>query len=190
MGRQEGEYSLAAVTSARCAHEHPGPSVVPAMDSGGDLRSHTVSSGGSPVHVSLTVWIVSLVAVIGILGVALLVIGRRPHVPSMRECALWVGLYVGLAIAFGIGVSVVSGPSYGGEFFAGWLTEYSLSVDNLFVFVIIMARFKVPKPFQQKALLIGIGLALVMRGAFIAVGAAALSKFEWIFYIFGAFLVY
>ncbi len=142
------------------------------------------------MHVSLTVWIVSLVAVIGILGVDLLVIGRRPHVPSMRECALWVGLYVGLAIAFGIGVSVISGPSSGGEFFAGWLTEYSLSVDNLFVFVIIMARFKVPKPFQQKALLIGIGLALVMRGAFIAVGAAALSTFEWIFYIFGAFLVY
>jgi tellurite resistance protein TerC len=142
------------------------------------------------VHVSLTVWIVSLVAVIGILGVDLLVIGRRPHVPSMRECALWVGLYVGLAIAFGIGVSVISGPSSGGEFFAGWLTEYSLSVDNLFVFVIIMARFKVPKAFQQKALLIGIGLALVMRGAFIAVGAAALSTFEWIFYIFGAFLVY
>jgi tellurite resistance protein TerC len=142
------------------------------------------------VQVSSLVWIVSLVVVVAVLAVDLLVIGRRPHVPSTRECALWVAFYVSLAIIFGIGVGLVWGTSYAGEFFAGWLTEYSLSVDNLFVFVIIMARFKVPKPFQQKALLIGIGLALVMRGIFIALGSAAISRFEWIFYIFGAFLVY
>jgi tellurite resistance protein TerC len=142
------------------------------------------------VQVSSLVWIISLTVVGVVLAVDLLVIGRRPHVPSTRECALWVAFYVGLAIAFGVGISVIYGTSYGGEFFAGWLTEYSLSVDNLFVFVIIMARFKVPKAFQQKALLIGIVLALIMRGVFIAVGAAALSRFEWIFYIFGAFLVY
>jgi tellurite resistance protein TerC len=82
------------------------------------------------------------------------------------------------------------GPRYGGEFFAGWVTEYSLSVDNLFVFVVIMARFRTPREYQQKALMIGIVLALVMRGAFIAVGAAALNRFEWIFYFFGLFLVY
>jgi tellurite resistance protein TerC len=142
------------------------------------------------VQVSAFVWTISLVAVVALLAFDLLVIGRRPHVPSMRECALWVVFYVSLAVAFGIAVSMGYGASHGGEFFAGWLTEYSLSVDNLFVFVIIMARFKVPKAFQQKALLIGIVLALVMRGIFIAVGAAALDRFEWIFYLFGAFLVY
>jgi tellurite resistance protein TerC len=142
------------------------------------------------VHVSSLVWIISLIVVGVILAVDLVVIGRRPHVPSTKECALWVAFYVGLAIAFGIAVSAIWGTGSGGEFFAGWLTEYSLSVDNLFVFVIIMARFKVPKAFQQKALLIGIVLALAMRGIFIALGAAALNRFEWIFYIFGAFLVY
>ncbi len=83
-----------------------------------------------------------------------------------------------------------SGPRYGGEFFAGWLTEYSLSVDNLFVFVIIMARFRVPREFQQKVLLVGIVLALVMRGIFIAAGAAVIQQFIWVFYLFGAFLIY
>src|SRR6185312_8192467 len=82
------------------------------------------------------------------------------------------------------------GGSYAGEFYAGWLTEYSLSVDNLFVFVIILSRFKVPRQYQQKVLLIGIALALVMRGGFIAVGSAAISRFSWVFYIFAAFLVY
>jgi len=142
------------------------------------------------VHVSSLVWIATLVSVVVLLAIDLLVVGRRPHVPSLRECALWVSFYVGLAVIFGIVMMATYGPSYGGEFFAGWLTEYSLSIDNLFVFVIIMARFKVPKAFQQKALLIGIFLALIMRGIFIALGAAALDRFEWIFYIFGAFLIY
>ncbi len=142
------------------------------------------------MQVSSLVWTATLVGVVAVLAIDLLIIGRRPHVPSMRECALWVALYVGLAIGFGIAISLGYGPTYGGQFFAGWLTEYSLSIDNLFVFVIIMARFKVPKAFQQKALLIGIFLALIMRGIFIVLGAAALDRFEWIFYIFGAFLVY
>ncbi len=142
------------------------------------------------MQVSMLVWTITLVAVVVVLAVDLLVIGRRPHVPSIRECALWVTFYVGLAVAFGIVISLGYGPTYGGQFFAGWLTEYSLSVDNLFVFVIIMARFRIPKAFQQKALLIGIALALIMRGIFIALGAAALDRFEWIFYLFGAFLVY
>jgi tellurite resistance protein TerC len=142
------------------------------------------------VHVSFPVWVVTLVTLVLLLAVDLLIIGRRPHEPKFRESALWVTFYVGLATAFGLGVLAWSGPRYGGEFFAGWLTEYSLSVDNLFVFVVIMARFRVPRALQQKALLIGIVLALVMRGGFIAVGAAAISQFDWIFYIFGAFLVY
>lgn len=108
----------------------------------------------------------------------------------MKEAGRWVAFYVGLAVLFGIGVWTVAGGQAAGEFYTGWLTEYSLSVDNLFVFVIIMARFAVPRHLQQKVLLIGIVLALVMRGAFIAAGAALITQFSWVFYIFGAFLVY
>jgi tellurite resistance protein TerC len=136
------------------------------------------------------VWIATLVALIAMLAVDLLIVGRRPHEPSMREAGTWVGFYVALALIFGVGVWITSGGQYAAEFYTGWLTEYSLSVDNLFVFVIIMARFAVPRQYQQKVLLIGIVLALVMRGAFIAAGAALISQFSWVFYIFGLFLVY
>jgi len=142
------------------------------------------------LNVSTWVWIVTLVSLSALLAVDLLIIGRRPHEPSMRESSLWVAFYVGLAILFGIGIWAASGPVYAGEFYAGWLTEYSLSVDNLFVFVIIMGRFAVPREYQQKVLLIGIVLALVMRGAFIAAGTALINQFVWVFYFFGAFLIY
>ena len=142
------------------------------------------------MNVSLWVWIVSLVGLVAMLAVDLLIVGRRPHEPSMREAGTWVGFYIALALVFGVGVWVVAGGTAAGEFYTGWLTEYSLSVDNLFVFVIIMARFAVPRQFQQKVLLIGIVLALVMRGAFIAAGAALIAQFSWVFYLFGAFLVY
>ena len=99
-------------------------------------------------------------------------------------------IYVGLAVAFGIWVWFFHGSQFGVEFFAGWLTEYSLSVDNLFIFLIIMASFNVPKKYQQQALLVGIILALIFRGIFIALGAVAINQFSWVFYIFGAFLVY
>src|SRR4051794_9534523 len=108
----------------------------------------------------------------------------------MKEASGWVAFYVALALAFGVGVWATEGGKYAGEFYTGWLTEYSLSVDNLFVFVIIMGRFAVPRQFQQKVLLIGIVLALVMRGAFIAAGAALINQFIWVFYLFGAFLLY
>jgi TerC family integral membrane protein len=137
-----------------------------------------------------TAWVVTLVALTALLLFDLIIIGRRPHVPSIRECSVWVAFYVALAIAFGLGLGVLAGGQYAGQFFAGWLTEYSLSVDNLFVFVIIMARFGVPRAAQQKVLLVGIGLALLMRGGFIALGAAAISRFDWVFYLFGLFLVY
>jgi len=107
----------------------------------------------------------------------------------MRESATILAGYVLAALLFGAGIWWVSGARYAGEYYAGWLTEYSLSVDNLFIFIIIMGRFAVPRALQQTALLIGIILALVLRGAFIAVGAAAISAFSWIFYLFGAFLV-
>jgi tellurite resistance protein TerC len=98
--------------------------------------------------------------------------------------------FIGLAIAFGVGVWFVAGSQYGTQFFAGWLTEYSLSVDNLFIFLIIMTKFGVPRAYQQSALLTGIVIALVMRGTFIAVGAAAINNFGWVFYLFGLFLIY
>jgi tellurite resistance protein TerC len=142
------------------------------------------------MDVANAAWIATLVGLTALLVFDLMIIGRRPHDPSMRESTLWVLFYLTLAVAFGGLLWATAGARHAGEFFAGWITEYSLSVDNLFVFVIIMARFAVPRAAQQKVLLIGIVLALVMRGAFIAVGAAAISRFDWVFYLFGIFLVY
>jgi tellurite resistance protein TerC len=142
------------------------------------------------MHVSVLVWAITVVTMIVIFVVDLLIVGRRLREPSMREVAIWISLYVALAVVFGVVLLAAYGPRYGGEFFAGWLTEYSLSVDNLFVFVIIMARFAVPRMLQQKVLLMGVMLALVLRGALIAVGAAVVNRFVWVFYLFGAFLVY
>jgi tellurite resistance protein TerC len=142
------------------------------------------------MHVSTTAWLVTISVTLLILMVDVVVLGRRPHEPSRREVTLALCLFVGLALVFGIGVFVLSGQRYGTEFVAGWLTEYSLSIDNLFIFIIIMARLKVPRELQQSALLVGIVLALIMRGIFIAVGAAAINEFSWVFYVFGLFLMY
>ena len=136
------------------------------------------------------VWVVTLVAMVGVLMLDLTVIGRRLHTPSMRESTIWVCIYVALALLFGLGIWYFSGPDYASQFYVGWLTEYSLSVDNLFVFVIIMSRFAVPRQFQQRVLLDGIILALLMRGLFIAAGSALINQFVWVFYIFGGFLLY
>lgn len=113
----------------------------------------------------------------------------RPHVPSTKESAAWVTFYVVLALIFAGVLFVFSGVQYGSEFLAGWVTEYSLSVDNLFVFVLIMASFGVPKPYQQEILMVGILLAIVFRGIFILLGAALIASFSWIFYVFGLFLL-
>ncbi len=141
------------------------------------------------MHVTPLVWWITILVTSAILLFDVFVIGRRPHEPSRREVVLALGLYVGLAVVFGIGVWLINGGEYGGEFFAGWLTEYSLSIDNLFIFIVIMGKLAVPRELQQSALLIGIVLALVLRGIFIAVGAAAISEFSWVFYLFGLFLV-
>ncbi|MEP7193244.1 MAG: TerC family protein [Actinomycetota bacterium] len=142
------------------------------------------------MNVPLWVWVLT----IGLTGVLLLVdvliIGRRPHVPSMAEAGRHLAMFIGLAFIFGLGIWHFSGAEYAGQFYAGWLTEYSLSVDNLFVFLIIMAKFGVPEKLQQTALMVGIVIALILRGVFIAAGAAAISEFSWIFYVFGAFLIY
>jgi tellurite resistance protein TerC len=142
------------------------------------------------VNIHPWVWLVTVAVLIALLAFDLLIIGRRPHEPSLRESTTWVLFYVALAVLFGIGVLVVSGGQYAGEFYAGWLTEYSLSIDNLFIFIIIMSRFAVPRQYQQTVLLWGIVMALIMRGIFIALGAAVISQFSWVFYFFGAFLVY
>jgi tellurite resistance protein TerC len=136
------------------------------------------------------VWWATVLVTVSFLLVDVVIIGRRPHEPSMKEVSRHLAFYISLAVAFGLGVWYFAGGQYGGEFFAGWLTEYSLSVDNLFIFIIIMSKFAVPREYQQTALMIGIVLALVMRGIFIAVGAAAIANFSWIFYVFGAFLIY
>jgi tellurite resistance protein TerC len=142
------------------------------------------------VHVQDYVWYITLGVTLAVLVVDVFVIGRRPHEPSTKESAAAIAFYVSLAVLFGLGVWFFSGGLYAGEFFAGWLTEYSLSVDNLFIFLIIMSRFGVPRKYQQTALLVGIILALVFRGLFIALGAAAINSFSWIFYLFGVFLIY
>jgi tellurite resistance protein TerC len=142
------------------------------------------------MNVSTLEWSITLGVTIAVLLFDVVVIGRRPHEPTTRETAGYLALYIGLAVAFGIWVWQSHGGEYGVEYFAGWLTEYSLSVDNLFIFLIIMASFKVPRILQQEVLLIGIILALIFRGVFIALGAVAISQFSWIFYLFGAFLVY
>ena len=142
------------------------------------------------MHVSLLAWLVTIGAMAGVLGLDLFVIGRRPHEPSMREVGLLIGVFVALAALFGLGVGLVSGGRYAGEFFAGWLTEYSLSIDNLFIFVIILTKLKVPRQYQQYALMVGILLALVLRGIFIGLGAGLINLFSWVFFVFGAFLIY
>ncbi|HZU54376.1 MAG TPA: TerC family protein [Actinocrinis sp.] len=142
------------------------------------------------MSVSLWVWGATLIGLLAVLALDLFVIGRKPHAVSLREAGTWVALMAALAVSFGIGLSHLAGPTYGGQFLAGWITEYSLSVDNLFVFVIIMARFKVPREFQHRVLLIGVLVALGLRGVFIGLGSAIVSTFDWVFYVFGAFLIY
>nr|WP_202885005.1 TerC/Alx family metal homeostasis membrane protein [Actinopolymorpha cephalotaxi] len=136
------------------------------------------------------IWVVTVLGITAIIVADLVWADRRPHTVSMREATLWVLLYVGLAGAFCLGLLLTAGSRPAGEFLAGYITEYSLSVDNLFVFVILLSRFAVPAVSQHKVLLIGIAISLVLRAAFIAAGTAAVNAFEWVFYIFGALLIY
>ncbi len=126
-----------------------------------------------------------------ILAADLILAFKRPHIPSTRESALWVSFYVVLALVVRRCSCSPSDPSSTrGSSSPGWVTEYSLSIDNLFVFVIIMARFSVPRKYQQEVLMVGIIIALVLRGLFILAGSALIENFSWIFYIFGAFLLF
>lgn len=142
------------------------------------------------MHVPNAVWIGTLVVVAAVFAYDLLVLGRKPHEPSRREVTVALSIYVSAAILFGLATWYFWDAQHSAEFFAGWLTEYSLSIDNLFIFLIIMAKFGVPRKYQQYALMVGIVMALVMRALFILVGAAAINRWSWIFYLFGAFLIY
>ena len=142
------------------------------------------------MNVSLTVWVVTIVVIAGLFVFDFFAHVRTPHAPSLKESGSWSAVYITIALIFGGFVWWQWGGTYGGEYYAGFITEKALSVDNLFVFVIIMAKFAVPREYQQKVLLLGIVMALVMRGAFIAVGAAAINAYSWVFYLFGAFLIY
>ncbi|MCB0934297.1 MAG: TerC family protein [Mycobacterium sp.] len=140
--------------------------------------------------VSIQIWVLTCVVILGLFVFDFFAHVRVPHEPTFRESALWSTVYIVIAIVFGLVIWWQWGGEYGGEYFAGYITEKALSVDNLFVFTVIMASFKVPRQFQQKLLLMGIVLALIMRAGFIAVGAAAINAFSWMFYLFGAFLIY
>lgn len=142
------------------------------------------------MHVPLWVWALTIAVILGLVAFDFIAHIRTPHEPTIREASIWSGIYLSIALLFGLGVMLVWDTKHGIEYFAGFLTEYSLSIDNLFVFLIIMGSFAVPREYQQKVLMIGIVIALVLRGIFIAVGATIIAEFSWVFYIFGAFLVY
>ncbi|MGP9528406.1 TerC/Alx family metal homeostasis membrane protein [Glutamicibacter sp. AOP5-A2-18] len=134
--------------------------------------------------------IIALVVLCAVLIADLLYVTKRPHIPSMKEAGIFVGIYITLALIFGGILWWQAGPQIGQEFYAGWITEYALSVDNLFVFIIIMARFSVPRKYQQEVLMFGIIIALILRAIFIVLGAAIIEQWSWVFYIFGAFLLW
>ncbi|WP_082376844.1 TerC family protein [Nocardiopsis sp. NRRL B-16309] len=136
------------------------------------------------------VWAVTITVLLAVIAVDFVIIARRPHEPSMREAAAWIGVYVSLAIAFGIGLGFLSTPAQSLDFFTGWIVEYSMSVDNLFVFILILGSFAVPAQHRQRVLLVGIALALLFRGLFIALGAAVVNAFAGVFFLFGAFLLF
>ena len=139
--------------------------------------------------VSTQVWVITCVGILGLFVFDFFAHVRVPHDPTFRESAIWSTVYITLAVIFGFFVWWQWGGQYGGEYFAGYVTEKALSVDNLFVFTVIMTSFAVPRAYQQKLLLIGIVMALVMRAGFIAIGAAAINAYSWVFYIFGIFLI-
>ena len=140
---------------------------------------------------NLTVWEITIAVLLAVLAFDLAIaVIRRNKETSMKEASIWTAFYVGSAIIFGYSLGEWSEPQARNEFFAGWITEYSLSVDNLFIFILILARFQIDKKKQQLVLLAGIVMALVLRGIFIAIGAAAIERYSWVFYIFGAFLIY
>ena len=142
------------------------------------------------MSVSPLVWILTIVLIVGLLAFDYLFHVRKAHIPTIREAAVWSGIYVGIALLFGVAVLVFGGAGMGTEYFAGYVTEKALSIDNLFVFLVIIGAFAVPREDQQKVLLFGITFAIIARSGMIAIGAVAIDRLSFAFYIFGAILLY
>ncbi|TNC21921.1 TerC family protein [Amycolatopsis alkalitolerans] len=142
------------------------------------------------MNVPVWVWLATVAGLLLLIAIDLVIVDRKPHEVTTREAARWVVFYVACAAVFGAGVWIFAGHDPGVEFFTGYITEYSLSVDNLFIFMVIMASFKVPLIHQHRVLLVGILLALAMRSVFIAIGAALIAQFVWVFFAFGAVLLW
>jgi tellurite resistance protein TerC len=142
------------------------------------------------MNVTLLTWAIVVGAIAALVIIDLLTVSKKPHDVMFKEASIWSIFYISIAIVFGIWVWQTAGPQYGTEYFAAYLVEKSLSVDNLFVFIIILAQFKVPSIYHQRVLMFGVVLALVLRAIFIAVGAAALAAFSFTFVIFGAILIW
>jgi tellurite resistance protein TerC len=142
------------------------------------------------LHVTPLAWGATIGLVVALLAVEFLIAGRRPHEIGFREAVAWSVVYVGVALAFGVVFGTIAGWNFGAQYFAGWIVEWSLSVDNLFVFVIILSTFAVPPELQKRALTIGILAALVLRALFIVLGAALLDLFDFMFLVFGLLLLF
>ncbi|MDR1266017.1 MAG: TerC/Alx family metal homeostasis membrane protein [Propionibacteriaceae bacterium] len=140
--------------------------------------------------INTATWAISIAAVVAVIGLDFVLHVRRPHVPGLVESATWIGVYVTAALGFGLGLGLVVDWGLAGQFFAGYVTEESLSLDNLFIFLLIITKFRVPKEAEQKVLLVGISIALVLRLVFILLGAAVIERFAAVFYLFGGFLLY
>ncbi|WP_114560538.1 TerC family protein [Desertihabitans aurantiacus] len=141
------------------------------------------------MDVSPLVWVLTIVFIVGLLLFDFIFHVRKAHVPTLREAAVWSALYVGIALLFGVAVLLFGGSRFGQEYFAGYVTEKALSVDNLFVFLVIISSFRVPREDQQKVLLFGIVFSLIARTGFIFLGAALINTFAWVFYLFGLILL-
>jgi tellurite resistance protein TerC len=149
----------------------------------------SLAGNGKSVNIDLSVWLITILAFSVVIVGDLVYQIRNPHEPTFKESAIQSSIYIALALLFTFVIAHFWGGQYAGEYIAGFITEKSLSVDNLFVFLLIFTQFKVPRKLQSEALLVGIVIALVMRGIFIAAGAAFIENFSWAFYVFGAFLV-
>jgi tellurite resistance protein TerC len=141
------------------------------------------------MQVSGLVWTLTVIGIAGLVLFDFFFHVRRAHIPSLKEAATWSSIYISIALLFGVGVLIFGGPDAGAEYFAGWVTEYALSVDNLFVFLVLLGSFKVPRADQQKVLLFGIVFSLIARTGFIFLGAALINSFAWVFYLFGLILL-
>ncbi|WP_037607360.1 TerC family protein [Streptacidiphilus rugosus] len=142
------------------------------------------------MDVSVTLWVTTIAVLVALVAADFFIGGRKPHEVTLREAGAWTVVWIVLALLFGGFVWWHSGGEPAGEFFAGYITEKSLSVDNLFVFVLIMGKFAVPAAYQQRVLMVGVLIALVLRAVFIAAGSAVIASFSWVFFLFGAFLIW